>query len=165
MAAIEQAANPVNRKTAPNTTSVSWPRSIARRWSSNCPPPQHRKDTRLDVDVDAVLFDPGTERFERKPPPEAITRNTGSSDTGRCDRMRSDLLDVRYIAELRTQKPSSGRITAYTKVTRVTASDLRAGCARPVKRGCRKLNFAVAGIRNHPPAAEAGRFCGTERHE
>src|SRR5271165_7569547 len=53
MAAMEQAANPMNRKTAPNMMSASWSRSIARSWSSNRPPPKHRQDTRLDVDVDA----------------------------------------------------------------------------------------------------------------
>lgn len=34
MAAMEQAANPMNRKTAPKAMSVSWPRSVARSWSS-----------------------------------------------------------------------------------------------------------------------------------
>jgi hypothetical protein len=67
MAAIEQAANPMNRKTDQNKMSVSWPRSIARSWSSNRPPPEHRKDTRLDVEVDAGLFDLGTVRLARKP--------------------------------------------------------------------------------------------------
>jgi hypothetical protein len=66
-AAMEQVANPMNRKTAPNTMSVSWPRSIARSWSSNRPPPEHRQGTRLDVDVDAHPFDPGTERFGKEP--------------------------------------------------------------------------------------------------
>jgi hypothetical protein len=36
---MEQAVNPMNRITAPNTMSVSWPRSIARSWSSERPLP------------------------------------------------------------------------------------------------------------------------------
>jgi hypothetical protein len=67
MAATEQASNPTNRKTTPNTMSASWPRSIARAWSSNRPPPKHRQDTRLDIDVDARPFALGTGRFGKKP--------------------------------------------------------------------------------------------------
>ena len=63
IAAMEQAANPINRKTAPNTMSVSWPRSIARSWSSNRPPPNTATipdsmstlmDVRLILEQDAL---------------------------------------------------------------------------------------------------------------
>jgi hypothetical protein len=64
-AAMEQAVNPMNRITAPNTMSVSWPRSIARSWSSERPTSKHRHDTRLDVDVDGRPFDLGTRRLAR----------------------------------------------------------------------------------------------------
>src|SRR5580658_4906259 len=67
MATMEQAANPTNTKTAPNKMSASWPRSIPRSWSSNRPPPIHRQDTRLDVDVDARPLDLETGHFGKKP--------------------------------------------------------------------------------------------------
>jgi hypothetical protein len=73
MAANEQAANPMNRKTDPNTMSASWLRSIARSWFSNCPPPEHRQDTRLDVGDGARRFDRGTGRLGKIDDAERIT--------------------------------------------------------------------------------------------
>jgi hypothetical protein len=72
MAANEQAANPMNRKTDPNAMSESWLRSIARSWFSNCPPPEHRQDTRLDVGDGARRFDLGQDALARSTMPSGL---------------------------------------------------------------------------------------------
>jgi hypothetical protein len=76
MAATEQAANPMNRKTVPNMTSASWPRCIARSWSSNRAPPKHGQDTRLDVNVDARRLLLEQELWQKTDDPELITGNS-----------------------------------------------------------------------------------------